>query len=57
MSVFSLNLADMEVIVQRISTSSDDRLDAFNRFGCHVPGPEIGVGWQLSISVGTNVES
>ena len=35
----------------------DDRLDGFNCFGCHVPGPEIGVGWQPgnSLSVGTNV--
>eukprot|EP00966_Prymnesium_polylepis_P223760 5177250-Prymnesium_polylepis.1 len=39
----SLNLA-----VRTISTLSDDRLDGFNRFGSHVPGPGIGVGWQLS---------
>ena len=36
------------VIFRRIFTISDDRLDRFNRFGCHVPGPGIGVGWQLS---------
>ena len=29
-------------------TLSDDRLDGFNRFGSHMPGLGIGVGWQLS---------
>ena len=48
MSVLSLSLADMEVFFWRITTLSADRLDGFNHFGCHVPGPGIGVGWQLS---------
>ena len=56
-NVLSLNLADIELIFRRISTLSDDRLDGFNRFGCHVPGHQ---GLELagnSLSVGTNVES
>ena len=56
MSVFSLSLADMKVIVRRISTSSDARLDGFNRFGCHVPGPGIVELAGNSLSVGTFVE-
>ena len=54
---FFVEFSRYGVTFRRISTLSDDRLDGFNRFGCHVPGPGIGVGWGNSLSVGTNVES
>ena len=56
MSVFALISANMEVMLRRVSTLGDDRLDGFNRFGCHVPGQGVGVGCGNSLSVGTFLE-